>query len=363
MPFLLRRKTLGLAALLLILACTSRRGLEPKPVNYNIYVTTGGYYPGGEQWRDVLYVYDADSLELLDSIPLSWMPAEMAVSPDGRSIFLHGNHLRLNNAGLDTVWRIPTTGTGMEILDRGRLILYGQDWLDGSPFGYSGWLVVNTEDGSIVRTLPDSLHIGKAPIEGTEVAATVLDSHGVYIIDTIVTVIDVVTGETRGRYIPHVGSSRALEVRYVRLHPDRTTVLALGVRSAGVAWFLVGDLQTGETLFEHRLSYYYGEVAVSADGAMAVVTDPSKPFIWDSPRTVDIFNLDEMRHLKRFTVYTDINRASKVRFLPDDRTIVTAPMRTGPLQVIDLNTLTVTDSVYMPFNGYIGALGLGPRPR
>ncbi|HUU46757.1 MAG TPA: hypothetical protein VM118_13590, partial [Acidobacteriota bacterium] len=65
------RRWLGMCAvlvtLMLVLACTTRRGMEPEPVRYNIYVTAGGYCSGGVQWRDVLYVYDADSLELLDS--------------------------------------------------------------------------------------------------------------------------------------------------------------------------------------------------------------------------------------------------------------------------------------------------------
>ena len=352
----------AVVALGLVAACTSRRGMEPEPVRYNIYVTAGGYDPGGVHWRNVLYVYDADSLHLLDSVPLSTGPFEMAVSPDGRSVFLHGTGVRLRSGGLDTLWTVYTVGTGMEMLDGGRLIVYGQDWHDGSPFGYSGWIVVNAEDGSIVQTLPDSLHIGKGPIDGTEVAATVLYSYGVYTIDTIVTVIDVATCETRGQYIPRPTAGPAIRIDYVRLHPDGRRVMLIGARSARVSWFVVGDIETGETLFAHRLFYYYGEIAVSADGVMAVVTDPSKPGIWDSPQTLDVFNLEEMRHLKRFTVYTDINRVGRVRFLPDDRRIITASWASGPLQVIDLTTLTLTDSVYVPFNEWIGALGLGPRP-
>ncbi|HUU45052.1 MAG TPA: WD40 repeat domain-containing protein [Acidobacteriota bacterium] len=346
---------IGLVVIGLALACTSRRGMDPEPLPYGIYVAATDY--SITPVRFLVYVYDADSLQLLDSIPIPLEAGDMAVTPDGQAVLLKsccgsGERplLRVNTATHEIEWMESALGSAVTLLNNGKWVINGSS-------------VLNTVDGSVVRELPDTLHYWSGPQKGTETAATVVDIAGSYLIDTTVTVIDVATGTTRGRYVAHVSSGHSPYLSHVRLHPDGSRVLAIGWNGPYRSWFVVGDVQTGETLLEHRLVYPYGDIAISADGTTAVVTDPSRPMIWDSQETMDIFDLKPMRHLRRFLIPQDLSWASEVQFLPGDRQIVTSGYP-GPLQIVDLNTNSAIDSICLPFRESLqSGLTVAPRLR
>ena len=349
---------LTLAALGLALACTSRRGVEPGPVSYDIYVGATfdwfSYGPGPSK----LYIYDADSLTLHDSIPLESMAFDMAISADGRSLYVQmdgpwpsyeGPLSKINARTKEVEWSRSGIGPSVTLLGNGELLLNGHEVLD--PL-----------DGSLIRRLPDSVWLGHGPSTGTEVAATVEDATSKY-----VTVLDIETGRIRGRYVPRLSSGGVAGVYYARLHPDGARVCVIGPRYRLYdSWFVVGDIRTGETLLEHALTYPFGEIALSADGSIAVVTDPSRPLIYDSYPTLDVFDLEAMTHVRRFDFASGIRWPGQVQFLPGDQSVVTAPPAeatgTGPLQVIDLTTLNVTHTIWLPpVDPFPGALCVGPR--
>jgi DNA-binding beta-propeller fold protein YncE len=187
-----------------------------------------------------------------------------------------------------------------------------------------------------------------------------------------VRVIDVESGEACGSYVPRLRSGRPVSAQYAVLHPDRRRVLVIARASAYESWFVVGDVQTGETLLEHGLVYPYGEIAISGDGATAVVTDPSRSLIWDSEPTLDVFDLRQMTHVWRLDHNQFKDVPGQVRFLPDDKRVVTTlPAMVGaePLYIIDVLRREVTHKIYLSRSDtsvgagpMTGALGVGPRP-
>jgi len=350
----------GAASLAAGLACTSRRAVEPEPRQYRIYVAAADFrsFPS----RNMVYVYDADELVLQDSLAIFGNALDLAVLPDGQSLLLQLEDIsNLPDVSYPVVrydlrtwlssWAVGGNGSEVCVLKDGAWFLNGND-------------VRNAADGSLIRRLADSLNLKSGPMSGTEVAATIPDSVGVYVVDTIITVVDAASGELRGQYIPRVSTGQVLEVWHAQLHPDKVRVLAIGRSAPYQSWLVIGNTQTGTTVFELSLVYPYGRVAISEDGGIAVVTDPSKPEVWDSPATVDVVDLAQLVHLKRFTWPDDIYRAAMVEFVSDDGLFVTAPYYSGPLQLFDLKTLTVIDTVFLPFPGAVPtALGAGQSPR
>jgi hypothetical protein len=169
---------LGLIALGLVLACTSRRGLEPGPVRYNIYVGATfdwfSYGPGPSK----LYIYDADSLTLYDSIPLESMAFDMAISTDGRSLYVQmdgpwpsyeGPLSLINARSKEVEWSRSGMGPCVSLHGNGRLLLNGHEVLD-------------PRNGSLVRRLPDSLWLGHGPSTGTEVATVITDPDSSFVV-------------------------------------------------------------------------------------------------------------------------------------------------------------------------------------
>ena len=353
----------SLIALGLFLGCVSRRGLEPGPVRYNIYVgATFGWFSYGPG-PSKLYIYDADSLTLYDSIPLESMAFDMAISADGKSLYVqmdgpwpsYEGPLSLINARTKEVeWSRSGMGPCVSLHGNGRLLLNGPDVLD-------------PRDGSLMWHLSDSLRPGRGPASGVRIAAIVEGGASGYWDDSVITILNVSERQTSGRYVPRLSFGAVLSVYYARLHPDENRVLAIGVRDRlEHSWFVVGNTNTGETLLEYPLIYPFGEVAISADGSIAVVTDPGRPLVGDSHPTLDVFDLNAMTHIKSFEGMP-LYWPSQVRFLPDDRTIITAPtadgLSSGPLQLIDLRTLEVVKTIWLsPDEPFQGALGVAPRP-
>jgi hypothetical protein len=142
---------------------------------------------------------------------------------------------------------------------------------------------------------------------------------------------------------------------------------------------------TGETLLEHRLVYPYGQITISDDGRTALVTDPSRFMIYDSPSTLDVFELEQNRHMRRFVAINEdgefvdsVFNIGQAHFVPgSDRVIAAAdagPYRgVGPLHVISLSRLTIDRLIWTPWHyeipgqglregAYVGGIAVGPQP-
>jgi len=335
------------------------KATKPKPVKYNIYL-------GATYWKDSsdadsrvdqLYVYDADSLTRRDSIPLPGPSKEMAASADGlwlyvsnlgrRSAGVPGNIVKIDAVTHLTAWLSPNPSMGVSLLKHGKLVMNYRR-------------VLRASDGATIRQFDDSLTPGGGASSGTKVAL---------LGRARVRIADVETGEIFGDYGPNIGTGGDCPVFRALLHPDEQHVLVIAVDTMRLAyWFIVGNIVTGETLLWDRIFSPYGQLAISADGTVGVCTDPSNPMYWDSPMGVNIVDLTNMKPLKRFDSRSGLPlpAAGQAWFLPGDRRIVMAPeagWATGPLCVIDLNTMTVVDTVLRPDSRVTkGALGVGLRP-
>ncbi|MBI5868294.1 MAG: hypothetical protein HZB43_08425 [candidate division Zixibacteria bacterium] len=148
---------------------------------------------------------------------------------------------------------------------------------------------------------------------------------------------------------------------------------AIGVHgSVYNSWFVVGDVETGQTLFEYRINYPHGEITITGDGTLAAFTDPGTASFGEVgiPYVVDLGTY----RVTKAPYYPDPMpiRGSQVRFLPGDHRIVLAPAivsvgDTGPVQVIDAATMTLQKTIWpIPADSltgeWVSALGIGPRP-
>ena len=338
---------------------------KPKDVKYNLYVGATHIGSAPDSSFNRIYIYDADSLTLLDSIWQAHFIQYLDASPDGRWLYVTDFTSYSTNP---TVWKIDTRTKqvvwsrtdlwGVRCIANGTLLLAGRD-------------VLRPDDGTLIRHLSDSLYPAWGPVSGTKIAAIVPSSLTTPGYDSIIRVLDVATGEVSGRYVARLSSGVALQQIYTaRLHPDGRRVLAIGVyRSVYNSWFVIGDVVTGQTLFEYQINYPQGEIAISSDGNLAAVTDPGTPGFGEG----GTLHVVDLRTLS-FITPTPRIPGSQVRFLPGDQKIITAPAAdpglwdSGPMRMIDRTTLQLEKTIWpIGFDSagnwpHPGGLGVGPRP-
>jgi uncharacterized protein YceK len=350
---------LALLAFAVLAGCD--KATKPKSVKYNIYL-------GASYWMDSsdvnslvnqLYVYDADSLTRLDSIPLPAASKQTAVSPDGRWLYVSNefqspggvpsNVLKIDARTHQPVWSSPGPGWPVSVLKHGELVLHWRR-------------VLRASDGTTIRQYDDSLTPDGGAPSGTKVAL---------LAGARVRIADVETGEMSGDYGPNIGTGGDCPVVRALLHPDAQHVLAIAQDTSFLArtfWFIVGNIVTGETLLWDRVFAASGQLAISADGTIGVCTDPGNSF-GELPVGINVVDLANMRRLKRFDYLSGLPgpACEDACFLPGDRRILVTPgslWKVGPLCIIDLNTLAVVDTILQPDYRYVmkGGLGIGPRP-
>lgn len=362
----------GLPAVFLA-GCTSDAPTTPKPVHYNIYAAVSSYQYGDTS--STLFIYDADSLTLLDTLVLPNIADWAAASPDGRALYLgywgykagpyshYAAKLDLTSKMTEWIHELNAPGNGervpVQLMDNGRLIVYGRETIDPAT-------------GETLRRMTDDeaehWKWQHGPPGGDEVAVL---WRGAYSHDTLIEVEALRTGTRRGYYVPRLGpTGRAMGVFTARLHPDGRRVLAVCARYSNQdAWFVVGDVTTGTTEMAAQVSTWFTEIAISTDGTLAVVVDYANLFFMYGWPSMYVYDLVDYRRLAMFDGYGDPLRVipGQVRFLPPgDRRVVIAPDNgitgLGWLQTFDLNSLTSEYVVDTPFfEPYMGALAVGPR--
>ncbi|MBI5867156.1 MAG: hypothetical protein HZB43_02505, partial [candidate division Zixibacteria bacterium] len=180
---------------MLIPACG--KTTKSQPVRYNIYIG-GGYNPSVSP--GYLYVIDADSLSVLDSIPGFPSVRNVLISPDGRSAFLGVSYrraatydlLKIDLRSKELVDRYPNSDCALHLssADSGRLLVGGR---------YCNQ-VIDPRTFARLYTAPDSLDLWHGPEGGTQVAAMPRD------MGTRVYGFDLRTGAVSGYYEPHLTS-------------------------------------------------------------------------------------------------------------------------------------------------------------
>ncbi|MBI5867155.1 MAG: hypothetical protein HZB43_02500 [candidate division Zixibacteria bacterium] len=327
----------------------------PKPLKYNIYV--------GCNNTDQMYVYDADSLTLIDSIPGLGNSYSMAASSDGRTLYVSvgrgptsGDLVKVSYLSKDVVAEIR----GLGVAEHMALVRGGDLILLGNLLFFSA--TVDADRFADFQLVEDSLYWRDGPPNGNRIAAVAPGN------DHRVRVLDLETGEVHGNYIPRLQSGVTISTYRVSLHPDGRRVLVMGPSAPNAVWFVIGDVITDSTLLQQRLSAPEGRVAISDDGHYAIVTDPSSfGHIELPPLTTDVFDLTTNTHLKRFNEgdFSDWVYNAQIQFLADGKRAVLAPPpgKGGPFYVINLVTLQEEKAIWLPGDVPLtGAIGTGLRP-
>lgn len=333
---------------------------KPGPVKYNVYVAALDWVDGNA--TDPLFIIDADSMVVIDSIPQIGSLWDMEVSPDGRWLYTYvhrGSQYGCPNDSLRRIdiknkrieWAIPSgLSTSITLLDHGNLILRRWSHYGDCPAGQD---LLDAMTGEVIRSLPDGMAYGEGPVEGTKVAV-VMDRKPPAT-GQLITSYDVITGETAGSFIPRSPTGTELYTAFVRLHSDGHQVLVMAGIVENIAWAIIGDLSTGEALLTHSLYNVFGEGQFSADGTIAVTSDASG--------SLTVLDLDSL--VWRPTTATG---GGQVDFVGDSKIVITCGIgdyahATDPIVKVDLQSLMILARRELPLpEPLLGALAVGMRP-
>ena len=314
-----------------------------KPVRSREVIYAGAWHIEETPHRGIIYVYTADSLTLLDSLPFSGTVRELVVAPDGRSLFIHRGPtpwlLRVDAKTGNEDWAIEGAASPLLLLDDGHMLV-------------SGRVIRDMQTGASIDSLPDSLEIGYGSQSGTEVAAVVVNEGDA---DTVVTVLNCATGATKGRFVPRVEGYQLSTINYFRLHPDGVHVIVIGMRFAPEdSWVVLGNVQTGATLYNHQLTGPYGEVTISPDGSLLAVTDPPAALSLDGGGLALLLALEPAPHALEVEY-----AGGQTRFAADGSRLLigAAPGLPGGLAVLDIPSLQLTDWIVFPGADSLGLNG------
>ncbi|MBI5868296.1 MAG: hypothetical protein HZB43_08435 [candidate division Zixibacteria bacterium] len=184
---------------------------KPKDVKYNLYVGATHLASSEEDSSfNRIYIYDADSLTLLDSIWQAHFTENLAASPDGRWLYVLDFTTqsvprmlwKLDVRTKRVLWSRSDFGGGggrarIHLLQDGAILLVGNT-------------IVTPEDGTAVRTFTDSLFTMWGPVSGTKVAVIVRGQPLWHGNDSLLRVLDAATGELSGGYVAHLSTGEVL---------------------------------------------------------------------------------------------------------------------------------------------------------
>ena len=343
----------------LVIACNDK-GHNPTPVKDLIYVHASQ--------AGVIYILDADSLAVVDSIPDIGFHVDyvedMVVTPDGQWLFTTGEGSRTQDNLVrkiyaftkETVATLQTPHRGrLQLLDRGRLLRWGSYDCYNDDLELlaevASFPAVDTRTSELCR--PDGVQAG------IEIAGEITDANRIRV--------ETVRPRTTVAEFPvkKIDGTGVSDIYEVALHPGLDRVSAI-VRGGGY-WFIVIEIATGETVYQHALTLFHGEIGINSAGTVAVVTDPGRPWFGEYVGTADIVDLVNLQLLKR--LYPDDfegqNKISQIAFTSDEKSVILAPMRSwgnGTFHRIDLSSLVVTKSAFPLYEMPIGAMVLARAP-
>lgn len=339
-----------------LLGCNDQ-ATTPEPAEYLIYLN----HPGS----GAIYIIDANSLVIVDSIPGIGLVKDMVSSPNGRWLYAQVQEyptapnrlLKIDLTDKSVTTELGGFASELTLLAGGQWLLRGAEYC----FDYVASELVDPTQLTVKRAFADSMCRQTGPMTGTQVASVVLDaSHRIH-------VTDILTGDVWGSYLPRSRSNDHLSPVATILDDTGERVIVLGAFRNRESWFVVGDLHGDSTLLDRRLVYAQGDIAVSDDGRWAAVTDPSNDGYWDSSRILDIFDLDalapiEMNGIRRFT------SPGQIEFLPGTDILImtkeSSSLSNGPVVIQSISAshaTTIHDRQVA--SGSIGAMGVGIRYR
>lgn len=322
-------------------------------------------YAAGWDFRQI-YVLDADSLNVIDSIPFRGSPLLMGVHPSGD--YLH-------------VWsdQFGDISHGTYVIStKTKQIVSASDHDLGLPrFAKHGEYLVQTrsyEGGRFIRSyfcdpltfvvldsLPDSLQYWDA-LNGAE---TILVEHRG---KSTFGLFDLNTGTLQeSLYSPTVPGYPGSHphVWFARVVPGGKQVVLITDASIEM-----GDLSSGETLIRVN-NYGLGQIDVNSEGSYAVVSIPiQNAWTEASPTRLYLFDLRTpslAKFLKGFSEDNDLECGGLCAFLPDGQRALVGALdgfNYGPLQLFDVEAGTITRWIDLPTeDSDVRCFAVGRAPR
>ena len=355
-----RLRAVALAVLTSAVLAGCDKGVNHKPVKDLVYFFDVG--------STSIYMLDADSLTLIDSIPNVgyWSGASeieyMVVTPDGRWLFTSdaGNAKgtlvrKINTVTKQTVDSVYASHRGaLLLLDKGRLLRWGS---------CDGWLT-EVDKFPVVTVDTTAVCIQHGPISGTTIAGGVTETNHIRV-ETVLpraTIAEFVATK--------IDSVPMSEVYYVALHPDGKRVSAIA--RGGGYFFIVANIATGQTIYQHAFTsqagqFSPGEIAINSTGTLAIITDPGKPWFGMHVGTIDVVDLVNLRLLKRFDQddFDGPQSNSQIAFTSDEKAVIVTTIANWGFSYIhrlDLETLTITKTAWFE-EVAVGGMTVGRSPQ
>lgn len=350
------------------LSCARERGTntaEKEVVLYLGAITSDPHAPPGYSSRLYSFCWDELTLSLSDSMTFPAYPADIAVSQDGKALFLllaaigapdSSVVTRVDAISGETIWsrRVSWWVKRINLIDSDSKLICSEAMFD-------------TDTGRNSEASNDTIAYLAGQAAGTLILAARKSLFELKS-DSLLLIVDLL-GKRPSATIPcRLLDGTSLYVYSAALHPNGKHVVSIGARSGVGAWTIVSRTSDGQTVLQWPLVYPYGEIALTASGKFAAVTDPSLPLIGNSHQTLDVFDLDTFAHVFRISSMAASDfRAGQLAFVPDDDTkVVVAPLADqsgfGPVSIVDIGTMSIVKELCYPecFSGRVfGGMALG----
>jgi hypothetical protein len=123
---------------------------------------------------------------------------------------------------------------------------------------------------------------------------------------------------------------------------------------------VVGDLETGETLFECQMPPGHGDIAMCADGSHAFVANHPPALRLEGERALYLFDLNQRALVERIGALS-----SQLCFVSSGEHLVSAPptgfVSSGSILLIDAETNSITGELASEAEYIWGGMDAGPK--
>jgi len=319
------------------LSCAKKVTKHVEPPGVRLYI--------GDQITENIYVFDAISHELVDSLP-DQSPLHMTISQDGQYIYTYdyraagGNHMKkLAASPLGEVARLPIKAVPV-LVESGQLLLVA----DFDTLRYVDPVSFQVIDKDTITLLP---------IFGSDTVGFVLGSD----MDHRLIAYDyrrkmVITSEQKS--LPDGAKLRSF---WLGLHPSGTEGYGLFKDSYSRSWFITFQTPSLELRNLYQIVLPYGQIAVSPDGRYVLFHDPGNVmleypvgnfYVYDigTEQVVRIVDMDTVTMAGVFGSNT-----SFMDFSPDGAKayISTGDWGSGPVLIFDMDRLAFMDRIDCPY--------------